>query len=113
MRAVREYGYELTFDWTSSDLWNHPDPSDAALTIAAQVDDDAVQAADILWYVTPAELSGKSEGSHYELGVARTLGRVTLASGVLGRHRIFPRLARHRFELHAEALEWLRLRAKE
>jgi len=111
IKIAREYGYEVTYDWTTNDLWNHPEPSDAALTICAQTDEDAVRAADILWYVTPAETSGKSEGSHYELGIARGLGKVILVSGVLGRHRIFPRLPPLRFALHSEALECLRTRA--
>lgn len=111
IKSVREYGYEVTYDWTTNDLWNHPEPSDAALTICAQVDEDAVRGADILWYVTPAEESGKSEGSSFELGIARGLGKVILVSGVLGRHRIFPRLPPLRFEKHALALECLRTRA--
>ena len=111
MKTVQEYGYQITYDWSRSDLWNHPDPSDEALTGCAQVDEDAVRSADILWYVTPAEASGKSEGSHFELGVARGLGKAILVSGPLGRHRIFPRLTQFRFTLHAEALECLRTRA--
>jgi nucleoside 2-deoxyribosyltransferase len=111
MEAARDYGYEVTYDWTTNELWSHSEPSDAALAICAQVDENAVREADILWYITPAEASGKSEGSHYELGFARGLGKIILVSGTLGRHRIFPRLSPLRFSMHSEALECLRTRA--
>jgi len=108
MKIVREYGYQLTHDWTAETLWSHPDPSDAELAACAQIDEDGVRSADILWYVVPAE--GKSEGSSFELGVARALGKVILVSGTLDRHRIFPRLSPLRFSRHSEALECLRTR---
>jgi len=109
IKAVREYGYELTFDWTIQD-WARQH-SDEELTTKALEDETAVRQADILWYVAPAAESGKSEGSHFELGVARALGKVILVSGTLSQHQIFPRLPPLRFERHALALECLRTRA--
>jgi len=109
MKIVREYGYEISFDWTQQD-WKH-EHSDAELSIKALTDETAVRESDILWYVAPAEASGKSEGSHFELGVARALGKVVIVSGTLTRHQIFPRLPPLRFPLHSTALECLRTRA--
>lgn len=109
MKIVREYGYEISHDWTQQD-WAKKH-SDVELTIKALADETAVRASDILWYVVPAEASGKSEGSAFELGVARGLGKVILVSGAIQQAQIFPRLPKLRFALHAEALECLRTRA--
>jgi hypothetical protein len=109
MQAVQDYGYTLVFDWTQQD-WERQH-TDAELSAKALEDETAVRKADILWYVAPAAASGKSEGSSFELGVARGIGKVILVSGSLQQHQIFPRIPRLRFPLHAEALECLRTRA--
>lgn len=113
LKSVEAYGYHVTHDWTTHFGFDVPDPgpTDEELTQAARDDLTAVREADILWYCAPASESGKSEGSHAELLAAIVLGKVVVVSGDLGRHRIFPRLALHRFALHAEALEFLRTRA--
>jgi hypothetical protein len=106
--AVTEYGYSVTLDWTQQDWTRQHTPEE--LEEKALLDERAVREADILWYVTPAQESGKSEGSHFELGVARGLGKIILVSGPPNQHQIFPRLPKLRFERHALALECLRLR---
>ena len=110
--VVAEYGYTVTLDWTRHAGWGMPDASltEDVLAGAARADLDAVRAAAVVWYLAPS--GGKSEGSAVELGAALALGKEVVVSGPIGRHRIFPRLATHRFALHAEALDFLRERAK-
>jgi hypothetical protein len=110
---LTEAGYAITHDWTTHEGFDAPPPgpSEEVLVEAARVDLDAVIRADVVWYVTPAEASGKSEGSAAELGAALALARFShkkvVVSGHLNRHRIFPRIAEFRFDTHEEALAHL------
>jgi hypothetical protein len=110
MAEVRGFGYRITHDWTKHEGFDLPDRevTDELLTAAAVTDYAAVEAAAVLWYVTPAVDSGLSEGSHAELGAARAWKKPIIVSGYLSRGRIFPRDAHHRLASHEEALELLR-----
>lgn len=110
---LRGAGWTVTHDWTRDPGWT--DPSHPR-EISANEDLHGVFAARVFWLVLP---EAKSEGAHFELGVAVALGfddpsRDVVVSGpaeTLG--RIFPTLADVSFDRHADALEYLLARARE
>lgn len=91
MADARAAGWTVTYDWTQ-DPGYLVSRSPEQLRAEAQLDLDAVRAADVVWVVAPA---CKSEGSHCELGAALAWGKRVLVSGphVLALGRIFPLLA--------------------
>ena len=109
MVQLRAAGWTVTCDWTTDPGWTNP--THPRLT-SAMSDVSGIARARVLWYVAP---EAKSEGSHFELGIAwmarelhASSGRAILASGpvdTLG--RVFPALADRTFPTHAEALEHL------
>lgn len=108
LAQLRAAGWTVTYDWTTDPGWT--DPTHPRIE-SARADVRGITRARVFWYVAPAE---KSEGSHFELGVAwvalqlTTPKREILASGptdILG--RVFPSLATRAFAEHADALDWL------
>jgi hypothetical protein len=92
-------GVWVTYDWTRDPAWD--DPSAMVARDAARRDMAGVMAADVLWYVGPAELS---EGSSAELGAALALGLHVVASGPARPGRIFDHLATEVYSTHEQAL---------
>jgi hypothetical protein len=107
--ALRAAGWTVTCDWTVSSFWA-PGCSKPACALA---DLAGVLTARTFWLILP---SAKSEGSHFELGVAIATSllltqiqrRETIVSGPRAVHgRIFPDLADRHFDTHEEALCYL------
>jgi len=115
LAELRAAGWTVTYDWTTDPGWTDPTHPRA---VSAQNDLDGVIAARTLWYVSP---TAKSEGSHFELGIAvaerrrdRLGARTILTSGPIWDHnRIFPSLGNRHFAEHAQALAYLIRRAQE
>lgn len=103
--ALRGAGIVVTYDWT-------PDVMRPGILTAEQAeaqaaaDERGIRECEILWYVVP---EAKSEGSAWEAGFARGIGRDVIASGpALSDHfRIFTRRASRVFASHAAALDHL------
>lgn len=117
LAELRAVGWTITYDWTSDPGWD--DPAHPRIE-SARADVRGIFAARVFWYVAPAT---KSEGSHFELGVAWWVRevrigdpsneRTIIASGpttALG--RVFPTLADRAYETHTEALAWLMEQAR-
>lgn len=106
---LRAAGWHVTYDWPAE-----PEAMRGSHE-AAMADVSGVARARVFWYVAPAS---KSEGSHFELGLA-WMAREMAASGAGGERRIyasgpvdtlgriFPALADVIFSHHADALECL------
>jgi len=113
LSQLRAAGWTVTYDWTTDPGWT--DPAHPRIE-SARADVRGITRARFFWYVAPRE---KSEGSHFELGVAwlsremtregrRSTGRVVFSSGpgdALG--RVFPSLVDRHFAEHADALAHL------
>jgi hypothetical protein len=67
LAELRGAGWTVTYDWTTDPGWT--DPTHPRAT-SARADVEGIRTATVLWYVAP---EAKSEGSHFELGVAVTL----------------------------------------
>lgn len=115
LAELRAVGWTVTYDWTTDPGWTDPLHPRA---VSAQNDLDGVIAARTFWYVAPI---AKSEGSHFELGIAvaerrrdRLGARTILTSGPIWDHnRIFPSLGNRHFAEHHLALAWLIRHAQE
>lgn len=102
--AMRVAGAEITLDWVR-------EFRELGLATApgweqkhAQMDLDAVRAADVVWLLVPEE---RSDGASVEFGAALALGKYTVVSGDW-RRSIFFHLADARYAAHDSALEHLR-----
>lgn len=74
-------------DWTRDPVWDlgRP-PTESELIDAATMDEDAIAACDLFWYIVPPE---KSEGAASELMLAKCYGKPIIGSGEFGPRNIF------------------------
>lgn len=85
IKALREGGWTITFDWTeavrAAFAAGTPDSTltDVQACRLAEADAAGVAEAAWFWFRTPSR--GKSEGAHFELGLAHGLGKRILISG--------------------------------
>jgi len=95
--------YEVTHDWTRSAGYDRP-RSERDDDESATSDSQGVIRANVVWFLVPDDLS---EGLHYEAGLARGLGKTTVASGRSIGRSVFHARWPWRFETHEEAYDWL------
>lgn len=105
LAALRDVGVEITLDWTGAIEANRAAGGDAALTAErrehhAREDFDAVDRADIVWFLAP--VTG-SRGSYIELGYALGRHKLVCASGLAVERTIFTSLAARVFFADADA----------
>ncbi len=104
IERAKELGVDVTADWTRDPGWDLGRmPTNDELRESALRDVAAVEAADAVWLIVPAQ---KSEGASSEIGYALALKKRLVVSGEVGARNIFALLAwpEDRFELHDEAL---------
>lgn len=108
--SLRGAGIVVTHDWTPGVLARardgYPLLTAEQADRCAAADERGIRECEIMWYVVP---EAKSEGSAWEAGFARGIGRDVIASGpALSDHfRIFTRRASRVFASHAAALDHL------